>query len=190
MNYDTITADELLTAALRKLRDDESALRSEYDYRLGELRRRIEAVQAAISKSAPVHHVRPPTHATAPLPSFVLPLPDSKPPTHALIPLDEWTQILDGLSQVEALIRIAERNGGLLRVRDARDILIHTGKTQGKPRNVPSHIYHVVKASGRFVKHEPGVFRLTDSVSTESGDERRPIQAVEQSDKAEEVDMM
>lgn len=74
--------------------------------------------------------------------------------------MQEWARKLNGLRQAEALIRIAEESGGLLRAREAKRILMGTGVAKGSDKNIAANIYHLIPASERFEKQSPGVFRL------------------------------
>ena len=61
----------------------------------------------------------------------------------------------------EALRFIAEhRNGGIVRYSEARDLIIAAGLSEGKSRNVGSHVYRLMHDSDEWEKVSPGVFRL------------------------------
>lgn len=161
MNSENATAEDLLRAALRKLQGEEDALKREYEVRLETLRRRILAVHTALGERDDAGTV-----ATA---QASLSLPVISPPVSVArysdvrLPPMRWTRILSGLGQTDALIRIALENGGILRVTEAKRILIEAGKVRGQHKNVAGHIYHLVHASEKFEKVEPGVFRLVGS---------------------------
>lgn len=76
----------------------------------------------------------------------------------------EWRKKLRGLTHIEALIKIAKENDGVVRVADAKRILVDANLTTAKARNVSSHIYHTLARSERFERTDPGVFRLADPV--------------------------
>lgn len=73
---------------------------------------------------------------------------------------NSWARKLQGLTQIEALSRIAEEQDGVVRVPEAKQILLDSGLAKGKVKNVSGHIYHTLARSGRFQRIEPGVFRL------------------------------
>jgi hypothetical protein len=160
------TAEDLLRAALRKLRDEEEALRREYDVRLDALYRRIYAVRTALGDDDDTGTVATEQEPLR-LPAIALPASATR-ASEVRLPPTRWARILSGVSQTEALIRIAIENGGILRVSDAKRILIDAGKVRGQHKNVPGHIYHLVHASEKFEKVAPGVFRLLSATPDDS----------------------
>ncbi len=161
-----------LRRAIDTLRGKEAALRAEYEGRLEELRRNIAMLEQALVvaeealSDAPLvpqvshseaHPSSVPTRLTlwqadpAP-PANVTPLP--------LLSPSGWRQKLRGLTQIEALERIARENGGILKTADAKPILMAAGLTRGKPRNIGSHIYHMLLNSENFERIGKGTFRL------------------------------
>ncbi|MGH2561635.1 MAG: hypothetical protein ACRDJH_21415, partial [Thermomicrobiales bacterium] len=105
------------------------------------------------------------TAVEARAPSAALPLfpsTDGVRQTSPKPPLNEgrWARRLHGLTQYEALVRIAEDNDGILRTTDARDIFLRARIARGKPRNINGHIHHMLSRSDEFEKVAPGVFRL------------------------------
>jgi hypothetical protein len=87
------------------------------------------------------------------------------------VSVGEWRKKLRGLTHIEALTRIAGENDGVVRVTDAKQILLDSGLTKGKLRNVSSHIYHLLSRSEKFERVEPGVFRLVEPI----GDDLRVL---------------
>jgi hypothetical protein len=71
-----------------------------------------------------------------------------------------WAQKLKGLTQVQALVRMAQENEGVVRVRDARRIFMATGLAKGKPKYVGPHLYHILKDAEQFERVAPGTFKL------------------------------
>lgn len=84
---------------------------------------------------------------------------------------------LQGLTHNEALMLIAKENGGTIRPADAKDILIAAGLTKGKPRNVATHVYHLLSRSEQFEHVSPGTFRLVEWPDDESGTLGTPASA-------------
>lgn len=78
--------------------------------------------------------------------------------------IGEWRRKLRGLTHIQALTQIAKENDGIVAVRDAKRILLEAGLTQGKLRNVSSHIYHTLARSEDFERTAPGVFSLVEPV--------------------------
>jgi hypothetical protein len=60
----------------------------------------------------------------------------------------------------DALIRIAELNGGTLRITEAKQLILAAQKWKGKPKNVGPALYHMASEDDRFERIEPGIFRL------------------------------
>lgn len=71
-----------------------------------------------------------------------------------------WSRRLRGLTQRQALVRIAQDNGGVIRTTDVRDIFIRVGLAKGNPRNVNGHVHHILTQSDSFERVSPGTFRL------------------------------
>ncbi len=69
------------------------------------------------------------------------------------------TNELKGLTQMQAMIRIAGRNNGLVVMREARSELVRAGLIRSK-RNGNNIIYTLIRRSDRFEKVRPGVYRL------------------------------
>lgn len=66
---------------------------------------------------------------------------------------------LRGLTQIEALTRIAEHNGGRLETALAKKILLLAGLIKN-PKNANNILFSVIQRSGRFERIEHGVYRL------------------------------
>ena len=72
---------------------------------------------------------------------------------------------IKGLSHNEALERIAELSGGLLRIQEAKRLFIAAKITVGNPKYVGPHLYTLVKDNEKFEWDSPGVFRLKSKLS-------------------------
>lgn len=71
----------------------------------------------------------------------------------------ELARKVRGLTQIEALKRIAQANEGIVRTIEAKPVFIKAGLSKGSPRNIGSHLYHLLDASPEFEKVGTGVFR-------------------------------
>jgi hypothetical protein len=79
----------------------------------------------------------------------------------SLVRNESWTKRLRGMTQKQALVAIAEHEGGILDVKKARDIFIESGVTESKnPRAVYGVIHTILRGSDRFEKIGEGAFRL------------------------------
>lgn len=74
---------------------------------------------------------------------------------------------LRGLSHPEALVRIAQASGGVLRTVEAKRILLDAGLITGNPKNAAGHIFSLLRDETRFerlgIRFEkigPGQYRL------------------------------
>jgi hypothetical protein len=67
-----------------------------------------------------------------------------------------------GLTQIEALKKIAGANGGLVNASDAKRLFIAAHLSTGKPKNLGPHIYAILKSSPSFKWESPGTFRLVN----------------------------
>lgn len=90
--------------------------------------------------------------------------------------LHNTAQQLRGKTHPEALIQIAQAEGGILRTAPAKATLIEAGLVKGNPKNVLGHIFQLLKDSDRFAKLgyrfekiEPGVYRLLPLRSSSTG---------------------
>lgn len=81
-----------------------------------------------------------------------------------------WARRLRGMSQHEAVIQIAEDNGGVVRTKDAAEILLKAGLSTADPRNLYRYVLSFLTTSGKFVKAGKGTYRLIDF---EAGNEPR-----------------
>jgi len=69
---------------------------------------------------------------------------------------------LKGKTQMAALIYIARKSNGLLRVNEVKRMMVQVGLI-GTPKNAASILYTLIKRSERFDRVEPGVYRLRES---------------------------
>jgi|SRR5580698_2805340 hypothetical protein len=75
---------------------------------------------------------------------------------------------LQGMKQVEALTYIAQRNGGRVRIVDAKKLLIKAGVMKST-KNAYGILYTVINRSGKFNHRGPGEYELSqDSTSEEN----------------------
>jgi hypothetical protein len=66
---------------------------------------------------------------------------------------------LHGMTQLAALIAIAQANGGILTVKTARRMMLKAGMF-GNPKNSSSILFTTISRSKRFEKMESGKYRL------------------------------
>ncbi len=74
-------------------------------------------------------------------------------------PLGFEIRQLHGLTQVQALVRIAKSNGGTLKLRDGKNLLISAGLVQDT-KKASQRIHGAVTRSGVFEKIARGEYRL------------------------------
>jgi hypothetical protein len=144
---DSSTLDDLL-ALLNRLRREEEAIMDEVKDRLADVQKRIVAVETTIELLPRGSE----QYKTQPLASST----------------NGWAQKLRGLTQVQALVRMAQENDGIVSVRDARRVFMATGLARGKPKNVGPHLYHVLRNAEQFQRVAPGTFKLIQE--SEAGD--------------------
>ena len=66
---------------------------------------------------------------------------------------------LKGMTQTNALIRIARKGNGLLRANEAKRILLQA-EMISNPKNAAAIVYTLIKRSDRFEWVKPGVYKL------------------------------
>lgn len=160
--------DQHLHEALRMLRDMYDARVAAFESEVASLRQKIQAVEIALS---PSRSSNPPSSQEH------LPILLDRPSlSSSSEPKLDWSKVLKGLSQPEALKRIAEESQGQLRTAQAKRILIEANLVKGSHKNVNGHIFSLLRDVERFeklgvrwAKIEPGVYRLLpiDSESEE-----------------------
>jgi hypothetical protein len=74
-----------------------------------------------------------------------------------------WARRLQGLTQLEAIVQIAEDNDGIVRTKDVADILLRAGLSNADPRNLYRYVLHFLTTSGMFEKAGKGTYRLRTS---------------------------
>lgn len=79
-----------------------------------------------------------------------------------------WARRLRGFTHHEALIQIAEDSGGIVRTKDATDIIINAGLSKGHARNVYRSVLSLLTQSDEFEKVEKGTYRLIASRTAEN----------------------
>lgn len=67
---------------------------------------------------------------------------------------------LVGLSQKDALIDIAEGNGGFVRVMDACDLFLEAGLSRSSRKNLQTLVTHILLGMHEFERVAPGLYRL------------------------------
>lgn len=63
-------------------------------------------------------------------------------------------------TQLDLLVQLAEGNGGVIDVTDARDSFLQAGVSRSKPRDVYAYIHRMLRASDQFQQISAGTFRL------------------------------
>jgi len=91
--------------------------------------------------------------------SHFKPDPSSELASPTVAPID--TLSVEGLSQIDALVKIAQHGGGRLNLSEARRIIVQAGLTSSK-KNISNILFNVVNRSGRFKRIEPGIYELIE----------------------------
>jgi hypothetical protein len=138
-----------LEAFRAHLHAEAARIRSEYETRLPDIEDDLAAVERllrrmpalAVAESVPVVPVGAATAAPAPR-------------------QPNWKRELAGLSQREAIIRIAEIGGGTFQLVDVGHIFLDAGLAKTKPKDIKGQIHRLIKESGRFEAVEAGTYRL------------------------------
>ncbi len=73
-------------------------------------------------------------------------------------------QAVQGKSQLEALVIVAQHNGGRVRPSDVKRLMIEAGCIKGNPRHAVPHIHTLLSSSNRFEWVAPGTFELRGEV--------------------------
>jgi len=130
---------------LSKLEAKKAGLQSEFQKRLSAVDKEIEAV------STTLRLLREPSHLEISVADSLV-LADSVP-----------MSALKNKSAREALVEIARRNGGLVRITEAKPLLLGAGILR-RTKNSWGMIYTTLVRSKEFEKHptESGTFRLRD----------------------------
>lgn len=83
---------------------------------------------------------------------------------------EELAQELGSLTQLQSLVLLAQRNGGIVRTKEAARLLLRVGKISN-PRNAYNIVQHLLSDSGRFERVAAGVYQLliSEKGSTELG---------------------
>jgi len=66
---------------------------------------------------------------------------------------------LRGKTQIEALVTMAKRGNGEIKVNDAKRLLLQAGLIRN-PKNASTILYNVIRRSDRFDRIKSGVYRL------------------------------
>lgn len=168
------SADRHLREALHLLQSEYDGRQTAYEREIAPLRQRIRAIEVALSPSPPIgiDDSRHTERALSLSPERAVLRPIASPTS----PRDVARKIR-GLTQPEALIRIAQEQGGVLQTALAKAILLDAGLIRGNPKNALGHVFQLLKNPDRFEKFgyrfekiKPGEYRL---MPTES---KRPSQ--------------
>jgi hypothetical protein len=81
-----------------------------------------------------------------------------------------WARRLQGLTQHEAIVQIAEDLNGSVRTGQVADILLRAGLSNAEPRNLYRYVLHFFTTSGKFEKAGKGRYRLATSRTEEDSD--------------------
>ena len=74
---------------------------------------------------------------------------------------------LKGKKQLDAMRLIASKNMGILKVTDAKRLMLEAGLIRN-PKNAASILYTLISRSGEFEKVEPGEYKLIGSQQSTS----------------------
>lgn len=95
------------------------------------------------------------------------PTTPATPEPDALVPPLRMIQTLRMPTQAEALVQIAEANGGVLRSVEAKRLLVVSGLIRGNAKNSTGHIFNLLRDAERFEKLgvrfervSPGTYQL------------------------------
>jgi hypothetical protein len=144
------TIDEV-RALVEKHRREEETIRVEYERRIDHNRRVREAAEVTLQALL----AETPLVATDDAPAS----PPPAEPEPAPAPVN-WKRVLAGMTQPEALVRIAELGDGIVRTNDAKAIVIEAGLLRGNPKYLNSRLHTILIESDRFERIAPGTYRL------------------------------
>jgi hypothetical protein len=168
------TADDHLRQALVLLRDEETQRVEEFNRQIAELRQRIKILEDILSPPPRQYTLReitqPMASVSAPPRSILAPDPIRNPEQM----IADLAKAVRGKSQLEALIEIARRNGGILRTAEVKPILLKAGLIKGNPKNASGHVFGLLRDDDRlgrfgvrFEKLSPGVYKMMPSTEPE-----------------------
>ncbi len=161
---DAVTsANQHLRDALTLYRQEEIERVNAFNREMTELRDRIAGIEKMIG---PLRTTSYGERAPARSPEATVALARVNSHDEFVVPQELISQ-LTGLSQPEALVRIAQGNNGILRTVEAKQILLKAGLITGNPKNAISHMFQLLKDADRFgkigfefEKIGPGAFQL------------------------------
>lgn len=160
-----VSADRQLRETLHILQSEYGARKAAFERDIAPLRQRIKGIEMAMAPSLPQGEDVLPAEGVPPLlrerevtqPTVVLTPPSTR----------ELVRQVRGLTHSEALIVIAQANGGMLLTAPAKAIMLEAGLVKGNPKNALGHIFQLLRESSRFEKHgywfqkiRPGEYRL------------------------------
>lgn len=168
-----VNMSDFIVSTDRQLREMLHRLQSEYDARhaaferdISLLRQRIKGIEIALAPSLPEggDDVRPVERVLPFQREREVTRPTTVPPPTSTRDL---TRKIRGLTHPEALIMIAQENGGVLLTAPAKAIMLEAGLVRGNPKNALGHVFQLIKDSSRFEKFgyrfekiNPGEYRL------------------------------
>ena len=82
----------------------------------------------------------------------------SVPGAATLLPLS-LSEVRKMRTQKEALGYIADQNNGLVKVKEAKELLISSGHIKGQPKHAYVHLYNILKDDPHYVRSGKGEFR-------------------------------
>ena len=138
---------------LRYLKDKKESIQARHNAELAEIDKQIESVSITVNL----------LRETKEQPMFES--------VQTIIPID-----LHGKSTRQACIEIAKKNGGVVRIADAKDALISAGILK-KTKNTWAIIYTTLHRSKEFEKVDgPGTFRLLPVAGSSENAQTRLLQ--------------
>jgi hypothetical protein len=155
----TTVAD--LEAVRAHLHAEAARIRSEYETRLPDIEGDLAALDRIMSRMpalAGVDRVSDVPSEAAEEAGPAAPSPATRAPRHPR--QVNWKRELAGLSQREAIIRIAEIGDGTLQLIDVGHIFLDAGLAKTKPKDMKGQIHRLIKESGRFEAIAAGTYRL------------------------------
>lgn len=169
------TAAVDLVTLLKQLRDEEA----QYDRQLTAVRQEISMVEQVLAiaqrrSDIGVTLAAPPSIPTVSVKPPVQPIHSPAVAIHTYSNATtsrtkDLARKVRGLTQIEALRRIAQQSGGIVRTIELKPIFIEAKLSKGNPRNVGSHLYHLLNGAEEFEKVEAGTFRWLPYVAPAEG---------------------
>lgn len=163
--------DRHLQEALVLAREQVAVREAAFEREIAGLRQRVKAIEAAlVPPENPGGQGRLPlfTNGSVSGPTRMHPAWNGQSTLRSSLPPTEWwVRKLRGLSQSEAMLRIAEERDGVLRITEAKEILLGAKMIKGNPKHAYGHLVTLVKNSDLYDKVAPGTWRLRSTGSTD-----------------------